>query len=109
VHGRSLCGKKSHSRQRLCGLENLFGPRAYKIILCHHSPSNCAVRIDQELSRTRNVCVFSAGDGWQRGVIGGVNQIIAANCLEFWILVASCMIALPAEVTRIVTCVDIPQ
>jgi hypothetical protein len=31
--------QKSHSRQRLCGFENLFGPRAYKIILCQHSPS----------------------------------------------------------------------
>jgi hypothetical protein len=85
VHGRSLCRKKSHSRQRLCGFENLIGPRAYKKILCHHSPANCAGRIDKELCWTRNVCAFFAGDGWQRGVIGGVNQIIAANCLEFWI------------------------
>lgn len=85
ANGRTLCRKKRHSRQRLCGFENLLGPRAYKIILCHHSPANGPGWIDQELSRTRNVCVFSAGAGWQRGVIVGVNQIIAANCLESWI------------------------
>jgi hypothetical protein len=46
---------------------------------------HCARRIDRELSRTRNVCAFFAGDGWRLGVIEGVKQIIAANCLEFWI------------------------
>jgi len=73
------------SSQRLCGCENLLGPRAYKVIRCHHAPANCARRIDQELSGTRDVCVCSAGAGRQIGVVVGVNQIIAANCLEFWI------------------------
>src|SRR5437773_3069031 len=55
--------------------ENLFGSGAYKKILCHHSPANCPGRIDQELSQTGNVCPFCS--------LSGVNQIIAANCLEF--------------------------
>ena len=77
MHGRSLCRKKSHSRQRLCGFENLFGPRAYKKILSHHSPAHRSGRIDQELSRTRNVCAVYS--------LTRMNQIIAANCLDFWI------------------------
>ena len=71
-----LC-QKSHSRQRLCGFENLFRSRDHKKILSHHSPAHRSRRIDQELSRTRDV--FAAGQ------LLGVNQIIAANCFEFWI------------------------
>ena len=63
--------------QGLCGFENLFGPRAYKKILSHHAPANCSGRIDKELSRPRNVCAVYS--------LAGVNQIIAANCLESWI------------------------
>jgi hypothetical protein len=66
-----------HSRQRLCGFENLFRPRDHKKVLSHHSPAHRSRRIDQELSRTRNV--FTARQ------LFGVNQIIAANCFEFWI------------------------
>ena len=67
----------NNSRQRLCGFENLFDSRAYKNILCHHSPANCPGLIHQELCGTRNVrAVFS---------LSGVNQIIAANRLESWI------------------------
>lgn len=33
MRGRSLCRKKSHSRQRLCGFESLFGPRVHKKVL----------------------------------------------------------------------------
>src|SRR5215813_6867524 len=63
--------------QRPRGFENLFRPRGLKEILCHHAPANCTRGIEQELSRTRNV--FPARK------LFGVNQIITANCLGFWI------------------------
>ncbi len=66
-----------NSLQRLCSFEKLFRQRVFQKILCHHSPANCRGRIDQELSRTRNVSAAC--------YLFGVNQIIAANCLEFWI------------------------
>ena len=65
------------SLQLLCNFENLFGSCAHEKILRHHSPANSAGRIDQELCWARNVCaIFS---------LTGMNEIIAANCLEFWI------------------------
>lgn len=65
------------SLQRLCNFENLFGSCPLEYILRHHSPTNCAGRIDKELCRPCHVCALFS--------LTRMNQIIAANCLEFWI------------------------
>jgi len=68
---------EEQSLQRLCNFENLFGPRPTEQILRHHPPANCAGRIDKEFCWTCNVCALFS--------LTSMNQIIAANCLEFWI------------------------
>ena len=66
-----------YSLQLLCNFENLFGSCPPEYVFCHHSPANCAGRIDKKLCRTRNVCaVFS---------LARMDQIIAPNCFDLWI------------------------
>jgi hypothetical protein len=72
-----LAPRNCSSLQRLCNFENLFGSCPPEYILRHHSPTNCAGRIDKELCWPRNVCALFS--------LTRMNQIIAANCLEFWI------------------------
>ena len=63
--------------QRLRGFENLLRLRDHKKVLSNHTPPNRSRRIYQELTRTRNILAACQ--------LVGVNQIIAGNCLEFWI------------------------
>ena len=67
----------SHLRESLGGFEKLFRKGVFEEILGNQPPAHRAGRIDQELSRTRNV--FAAGH------LFGMDQIVATDSLELWI------------------------
>jgi len=71
---RPLPLRVSPSRQALRGFQNLFRPRAHPVIFRQHAPANRSSRIDEKLSRPRDVATIFT--------LTLVDQIVARNGVE---------------------------
>ena len=63
--------------QDLCGFEDLFGGHPHPVIFSQHPPTHCARRIEEELSRPRDVIAVLAG--------AFVHEVVTRDCFALLI------------------------
>ena len=84
--------------QDFCGFQDLFGCHAHPVILSQHPPTHGARRIEEELSRPRDVIAVFAG--------AFVHEVVTGDCFALLIRKQRKRVAgLPRKLARLFRCI----